>query len=161
MTTTTSTLTCRTIDSPIGRLTLAGTGSTLTRLVIAGQRHQPDQSGWNVDQQAFPDVVAQISAYFDGVLTRFEVDTRLDGTVFQRRVWEAVQSIPYGQTRSYAHIAEQIGAPGAVRAVGAAVGRNPVPVIVACHRVVGSTGTLTGYVGGVDRKKALLARETC
>jgi methylated-DNA-[protein]-cysteine S-methyltransferase len=159
MTTAVQALTCRTIDSPIGPLTLAGMGATLTRLVIAGQRREPDRNGWESDEWAFPDAVAQLRAYFDGELTEFDLDAELAGTQFQRRVWTAVQSIPYGQTRSYAEVAAQIGSPGASRAVGLAVGRNPVPIIVACHRVVGSAGNLTGYVGGMDRKKVLLAHE--
>lgn len=154
-----TTTTCRTIDSPIGPLTLAGVGTTLTRLVIAGQRREPDRRGWEADEQAFADAVAQLHAYFDGELTEFDVDVDVAGTEFQRRVWTAVQSIPYGQTRSYAEVAAQTGSPGASRAVGLAVGRNPVPIIVACHRVVGSAGNLTGYVGGMDRKRVLLAGE--
>lgn len=160
MTTAVQVLTCRTIDSPIGPLTLAGVGATLTRLVIAGQRREPDHRRWEPDGQAFGDAVAQLHAYFGGDLTAFDLDVNLAGTEFQRRVWAGVQSIPYGQTRSYAQVAAQIGSPGACRAVGLAVGRNPVPIIVACHRVVGSAGNLTGYVGGMDRKRTLLARET-
>ena len=152
-------LTYRTIDSPVGSLTLAGAGTTLTRLVIQGQRHQPDRTSWHADNHAFAEAVDQIRAYFDGDLTRFDVEMHLAGTDFQRRVWDVVQLIPYGQTNSYAHIAEQIGAPGASRAVGVAVGRNPIPIIVGCHRVIGASGGLTGYVGGIDCKRSLLARE--
>ena len=160
MTTTAArTLTYRNIASPVGELTLVGFGSTLTRLVIAGQRREPDRSSWDADDHAFGESVAALRAYFDGELTHFAVELHLDGTEFQRRVWTAVQSIPYGQTRSYAQIAQQIGSPGASRAVGVAVGRNPVPIIVGCHRVIGSDGGLTGYVGGLYRKRALLARE--
>jgi methylated-DNA-[protein]-cysteine S-methyltransferase len=162
-------LTYRTIDSPIGPVTLAGRGRTLIRLVLAGQRAETD--GWGCqglqgfdgsdgfDVDAFPDAVAQLDAYFDGSLTRFDVDVQLAGTDFQRRVWAGAQAIPYGQTRSYAQIAAQIGSPGASRAVGVALGRNPVPIIVACHRVIGSAGALTGYAGGIECKKALLAHE--
>ena len=152
-------LTYRTIDSPVGNITLAGAGITLTRLVIQGQRHQPDRSSWQADNHGFPEAVDQIQAYFHGDLTRFDVEMHLAGTVFQRRVWDVVQLIPYGQTRSYAQIAEQIGAPGASRAVGVAVGRNPIPIIVGCHRVIGSGGGLTGYVGGIGCKRSLLVRE--
>ncbi len=159
MTTATQSVTYRVVDSPVGELTLAGIGSTLTRLVIVGQRHQPDRTHWHADEDAFGDAVAQLRAYFDGELTRFDVEMRLAGTDFQQQVWDAVESIPYGQTRSYAQIAEQLGSPGARRAVGVAVGRNPIPIIVGCHRVIGSGGDLTGYVGGIDCKKALLARE--
>lgn len=153
-------VTCRTIDSPIGPLTLAGVDNALRRLVIAGQRREPDRCGWRVDDTAFADAVAQLDAYFSRKLTRIDVELCLAGTDFQRRVWQAVQSIPHGQTRSYAWVAERIGSPGASRAVGMAVGRNPVPIIVACHRVIGAAGALTGYVGGMECKKALLALES-
>lgn len=149
----------RTVDSPVGPLTLAGSGSTLMHLRMADQSHAPDRSGWEPDGDAFPDVADQLDAYFSGSLTEFDVEIRLGGTDFQRRVWSALQTIPYGQTRSYAEIAEQIGSPAAARAVGMANGRNPVSIIVPCHRVIGSTGAMTGYGGGVERKHALLALE--
>lgn len=154
-------LTYRTIDSPVGRLTLAGAGSTLLSLEFDGrQRRTRDRFGYRVDESAFAEAVAQLEAYFAGDLTEFRVDLHLAGTEFQGRVWAAVREIPHGQTRSYAEIATQIGAPGAARAVGLAVGRNPVPIVVGCHRVVGSTGGLTGYVGGLTSKRALLALES-
>lgn len=150
----------RTVDSPVGPLTVAGSGSTLMHLRMADQTHEPDRSGWQpADPGAFADVVGQLEAYFDGSLTEFDVDLRLDGTDFQRRVWTVLRTIPYGETRSYGDIAAQIGAPGAARAVGLANGRNPISIIVPCHRVVGSTGGLTGYGGGIDRKRTLLALE--
>jgi methylated-DNA-[protein]-cysteine S-methyltransferase len=125
------------------------------------QTHEPDRSGWQpADAGAFGDVVEQLAAYFDGSLTEFDVELHLDGTDFQRRVWEALRTIPYGETRSYGEIAAQIGSPGASRAVGLANGRNPISIIIPCHRVIGSTGGLTGYGGGIDRKQALLALET-
>ena len=148
-----------TMDSPIGPLTLAGTGSTLTHLRMAGQTHEPDRADWVSADGAFADVVEQLEAYFAGSLTEFDVELQLIGTEFQRRVWAALQTIPYGETRSYGQIAEQIGSPGASRAVGLANGRNPIGIIVPCHRVIGSTGGLTGYGGGVDRKQTLLALE--
>jgi methylated-DNA-[protein]-cysteine S-methyltransferase len=151
----------RTVDSPVGPLTLAGVGSTLMHLRMAGQTHEPDRSDWQPGGvRAFDDVVAQLEAYFAGSLTEFDVDLRVDGTDFQRRVWTALRTIPYGETRSYGEIADQIGSPGASRAVGLANGRNPISIIVPCHRVIGSTGGLTGYGGGIDRKRALLALET-
>lgn len=156
----TRTPTYRTIDSPVGPVILVGSGHTLVRLVLAGQRVEPDSWGcYRADANAFPDAVAQLDAYFAGRLTRFEIDVRLAGTDFQRRVWAAAQAIPYGQTRSYSQVAAQVGAPGASRAVGVALGRNPVPIVVPCHRVIGSSGALTGYVGGIDCKKALIAHE--
>ena len=104
-------------------------------------------------------MATQLEAYFAGGLTEFDVDMRLDGSGFQRRVWAALTTIPYGQTRSYGEIADQIGAPTAARAVGAANGRNPISIIVPCHRVIGSAGRLTGYGGGIDRKRILLELE--
>ena len=148
-----------TMDSPIGPLTLAGTGSTLTHLRMAGQTHEPDRADWVSADGAFADVVEQLEAYFAGSLTEFDVELQLIGTEFQRRVWAALQTIPYGETRSYGQIAEQIGSPGAARAVGLANGRNPIGIIVPCHRVIGSTGGMTGYGGGIDRKQTLLALE--
>lgn len=154
-------MTFRTISSPVGDLTLAGTGSTLLHLRMAGQAHEPDRAGWEpADPDAFADVVEQLQAYFAGTLTEFDVHLSFTGTDFQQRVWAALQTIPYGQTRSYGQIAEQIGAPGSARAVGMANGRNPIAIIVPCHRVIGSSGGLTGYGGGLDRKQALLALES-
>ncbi|HNM09879.1 MAG TPA: methylated-DNA--[protein]-cysteine S-methyltransferase [Mycobacterium sp.] len=155
-----TTMRYRTIDSPVGLLTLAGVGSTLMHLRMVDQTHEPDRSGWEpADDDAFPEAVEQLSAYFAGELTEFDLDLRLAGTEFQRRVWAALRTIPYGETRSYGQIAEQIGSPGASRAVGLANGRNPIGIIVPCHRVIGSTGGMTGYGGGIDRKRALLALE--
>lgn len=150
----------RTIDSPVGPLTLAGIGSTLMHLRMADQSHEPDRTGWqHAPAGVFAGAIEQLDAYFAGQLTEFDVDMDLAGTDFQRRVWAALRTIPYGETRSYGEIAAQIGAPGASRAVGLANGRNPVSIIVPCHRVVGSTGSLTGYGGGLDRKRLLLALE--
>lgn len=150
----------RIVDSPIGPLTLAGAGSTLMHLRMAGQAHEPDRSGWRpAESGSFDDVVEQLEAYFSGSLTQFDVQLHMAGTAFQRRVWDALRTIPYGETRSYGEIATQIGSPGASRAVGLANGRNPIGIIVPCHRVVGATGNLTGYAGGVDRKRTLLTLE--
>lgn len=150
----------RIIDSPIGPLTLAGDGPTLMHLRMADQTHEPDRSGWApADSGAFPDVAEQLEAYFAGSLMQFEVGLQLLGTEFQRRVWSALQTIPYGETRSYGEIAEQIGSPAASRAVGLANGRNPISIIVPCHRVIGAAGAMTGYGGGIDRKRTLLALE--
>lgn len=150
----------RTIDSPVGALTLAGVGSMLMHLRMTDQTHEPDRGGWQpATTGAFSAAVEQIDSYFAGELTEFDVALELHGTEFQRRVWAALKTIPYGETRSYGDIATQIGAPGASRAVGLANGRNPISIIVPCHRVVGSTGSLTGYGGGLDRKQLLLALE--
>ena len=149
----------RTIDSPVGLLTLAGRDRTLNHLRMVGQTHEPNRAGWELNDDAFPDAIEQLAAYFAGELTDFDVDLELAGTAFQRRVWAALQTIPYGETRSYGEIAIQIGAPGASRAVGLANGRNPIGIIVPCHRVIGASGSLTGYGGGLDRKRALLDLE--
>lgn len=156
----TTTLHYRIVDSPVGPLTLAGTGSALMHLRMVDQTHEPDRSSWlTADHQAFPEAVEQLAAYFAGELTEFDVQLKLVGTEFQRKVWKALRTIPYGETRSYGEIAEQIGSPGASRAVGMANGRNPIGIIIPCHRVIGATGGLTGYGGGVDRKRTLLALE--
>ncbi len=146
----------RTTDSPVGRLTLAGRDGTLMHLRMVDQTYEPSHEGWEPDDTAFPEAVEQLGAYFDGELTEFDVDIALAGTAFQRRVWNALLTIPYGETRSYGEIAQQIGSPGAARAVGLANGHNPIGIVVPCHRVIGSNGSLTGYGGGLDRKKSLL-----
>lgn len=150
----------RIVDSPVGPLTLAGTGGTLMHLRMADQSHEPDRSTWVHDGDAFADAVEQLSAYFAGNPVEFDIDVALGGTEFQRRVWAALRTIPYGETRTYGQIARQIGSPGGSRAVGLANGRNPVAIIVPCHRVIGASGALTGYGGGVDRKRALLDLES-
>jgi methylated-DNA-[protein]-cysteine S-methyltransferase len=149
----------RTMDSPVGTLTLAGRGATLTSLRMEDQTHEPDRAGWERDDSVFAEAVEQLQAYFAGELTSFSLRMELAGSAFQRQVWAALQTIPYGETRSYGEIAEQIGAPGAFRAVGLANGRNPIGIIVPCHRVIGANGSLTGYGGGLDRKRALLELE--
>ncbi|MFL0278492.1 methylated-DNA--[protein]-cysteine S-methyltransferase [Mycobacterium sp. SMC-19] len=149
----------RIIDSPIGPLTLAGTDGKLSHLLMLDHSHAPSRTGWARDDTAFPDVVEQLAAYFAGDLTEFDLTYEMAGTDFQRRVWTALLTIPYGQTRSYGQLASQIGSPTASRAVGLANGRNPISIIVPCHRVIGSNGSLTGYGGGIDRKRALLGLE--
>jgi methylated-DNA-[protein]-cysteine S-methyltransferase len=149
----------RTIESPIGLLTLAGRGSVLTNLRMVDQTYEPSRANWSVDDEAFADAVDQLNAYFAGGLTEFDIELDMRGTEFQQRVWKALLTIPYGQTRSYGAIAEQVGAPGAARAVGLANGHNPIAIIVPCHRVIGASGSLTGYGGGLDRKKTLLELE--
>ncbi|MGE2732863.1 methylated-DNA--[protein]-cysteine S-methyltransferase [Mycolicibacterium vaccae] len=147
------------MDSPVGLLTLAGVGNRLSHLRMVDQTYEPDRVGWVPDQSAFDDAVHQLELYFAGELQQFELDLDMVGTPFQRRVWEALTTIPYGETRSYGAIARQIGAPGASRAVGLANGHNPIGIIVPCHRVIGANGKMTGYGGGIDRKKLLLGLE--
>jgi methylated-DNA-[protein]-cysteine S-methyltransferase len=149
----------RTIDSPIGPLTLAGRDSVLTHLRMVDQTYEPSRNDWSSDPSAFGDAVEQLDAYFAGELTDFDIELDLRGTEFQRRVWEALLTIPYGETRSYGQIAQQIGAPGSARAVGLANGHNPIAIVVPCHRVIGAGGSLTGYGGGLDRKRTLLDLE--
>ncbi len=149
----------RTIDSPIGPLTLAGQDSVLTMLRMVDQTYEPSRAGWAPNPAAFKDATEQLNAYFAGELTEFDLEFDLRGSEFQRRVWRALQTIPYGETRSYGKIAEQIGAPGSARAVGLANGHNPIAIVVPCHRVIGANGSLTGYGGGLDRKQTLLALE--
>jgi methylated-DNA-[protein]-cysteine S-methyltransferase len=124
------------------------------------QAHAPvDQPSWEPDDGAFGDAVEQLTAYFAGGLTEFDLDLRLEGTPFQQEVWAALREIPYGETWSYGHLADRIGKPGAARAVGLANGRNPIGIIVPCHRVIGADGSLTGYGGGLPRKQLLLQLE--
>ena len=149
----------RTIDSPIGPLALAGQGKVLTNLRMVDQTYEPDRTNWMPDDRAFPDAVEQLEAYFAGERTDFDLELSLAGSEFRRRVWQALLTIPYGETRSYGEIAEQIGASGAARAVGLANGRNPIAIIVPCHRVIGASGSLTGYGGGLERKQSLLELE--
>ncbi|EFG74850.1 6-O-methylguanine DNA methyltransferase, DNA binding domain protein [Mycobacterium parascrofulaceum ATCC BAA-614] len=149
----------RTIDSPIGPLTLAGQDSVLTMLRMVDQTYEPSRTGWTLNPAAFHAATEQLGAYFAGELTEFDFEFELRGSEFQRRVWRALQTIPYGETRSYGEIAEQIGAAGSARAVGLANGHNPIAIVVPCHRVIGANGSLTGYGGGLDRKRTLLALE--
>ncbi len=149
-----------TVDSPLGTLTLTAADGFLTGMAMDGQKHPPrPQPGATRGNRWFTEVTGQLDAYFAGTLTQFEVPIRLDGTDFQRRVWTQLQEIPYGETISYGELARRLGNPGASRAVGLANGRNPIAVIVPCHRVIGANGTLTGYGGGLDRKEWLLAHE--
>jgi methylated-DNA-[protein]-cysteine S-methyltransferase len=149
----------RTVDSPVGLLTLAGRDGRLGHLRMVDQTYEPSHEGWERDDSAFADAAAQLEAYFAGDLTEFDLELDMVGTKFQRRVWDALLTIPYGETRSYGEIALQIGSPGASRAVGLANGHNPIGIIVPCHRVIGANGSLTGYGGGLDRKKSLLELE--
>jgi len=149
-----------TIESPLGELLLAGDGEALQRLDMRGGR-RPVQIAptWRHEDDAFADVIEQLRGYFDGRRREFDVELALAGNRFELRVWEALREIPYGQTVSYGQIARRIGEPGVARAVGLANGRNPIAVIVPCHRVIGADGTLTGYGGGLERKRLLLDLE--
>lgn len=148
------------MDSPIGRLTLTVEGESLTGVHMHEQRHAPVlSSSIERDDAALAPFVAQLQAYFEGNLTDFDLPIELHGTEFQRRVWAALQEIPYGETISYGELARWVGNPKASRAVGLANGRNPVAIVVPCHRVIGADGSLTGYGGGLERKVWLLEHE--
>jgi methylated-DNA-[protein]-cysteine S-methyltransferase len=146
-----------TVDSPIGPLLLIAVDGVLSGLHMEVRRHPPDpQSLGDRDDKGFGEVRAQLHAYFAGELTEFDLPLHRQGTPFQQRVWAALREIPYGETTSYGELAEHLGNPKASRAVGLANGRNPVSVIVPCHRVIGANGDLTGYGGGIERKRYLL-----
>ena len=147
-------------ESPLGPLTLRADDGVLSGLYMTEHRHGPgpERLGERVADAA-PAAREQLAAYFAGDLREFSVEVLLRGTEFQSRVWAALRDIPYGTTCSYGELAVAIGAPTAVRAVGLANGKNPVSIVVPCHRVVGANGSLTGYGGGTERKRALLALE--
>ena len=147
--------------SPIGPLTLVADGDgAVTHLLMADQRHRPVRDpAWVEDRASFADATAQLDAYFAGELRTFDLDINPSGTEFQRDVWAALRLIPYGATATYGDLARRVGRPQAVRAVGLANGRNPISIVVPCHRVIGADGSLTGYGGGLHRKRALLELE--
>jgi methylated-DNA-[protein]-cysteine S-methyltransferase len=153
-------------QSPLGAITLAATRDGLAGVWFEGQRHLPDQlatpSGWPTDaaQPVLKKTARQLDEYFAGQRHVFDLPLDLSGgTAFQQAVWRALLTIATGSTTSYSSISKSIGNAAAVRAVGAAVGRNPVSIVVPCHRVLGADGSLTGYAGGLDRKTALLKLE--
>lgn len=147
-------------DTLIGELLLAGEVNTLSLIGFPkGVMRRDPEPDWIYNEEPFADVREQLAEYFSGERKDFDLPLRIAGTEFQLSVLEALQEIPYGETRSYGAIAKQIGRPKAVRAVGAANGRNPIPIIVPCHRVIGHTGDLTGFGGGLDTKEALLRLE--
>ena len=153
------------MDSAVGPLTLVAQDGAIVGLYMDSQRHRPDDDKFGElerrgrQDEPFKALADQLDAYFAGKLTGFRVPLAPLGTVFQQRVWAALREIPYGETRSYGQLAERIGSPGAARAVGLANGKNPIGIVIPCHRVVGSNGRLTGYGGGLDRKKQLLDLE--
>lgn len=148
------------VDSPVGPLTLVDEQGALAGLYMHEQKHLPDRSRLgDRDDRVQPALREQLPAYFAGELREFDVPVSLTGTPFQQAVWSALRRVPYGTTWTYADLAVALGRPTAVRAVGAANGRNPACLVVPCHRVVGSSGSLTGYAGGVERKAFLLDLE--
>jgi methylated-DNA-[protein]-cysteine S-methyltransferase len=150
------------MDSPVGQLTLIGTDAGMAAILWENDRAERLQLTLDVETPAHPvllEAERQLSEYFGGRREAFDLPLDVAGTPFQRRVWKALRTIPFGETRSYGQIAAQIGSPRAVRAVGAANGRNPLPIVAPCHRVIGSNGTLTGFAGGLETKAQLLALE--
>ncbi|MGB8196242.1 MAG: methylated-DNA--[protein]-cysteine S-methyltransferase [Acidimicrobiales bacterium] len=150
-----------TVESPIGPLTLLARNGVLTNLTMQEHRHSsPTPPDAIVDDAWFKDVAEQLDRYFAGKLTTFDVEMDLRGTEFQQRVWAQLREIPYGETISYGELARRVGNANASRAVGLANGRNPISIIVPCHRVIGADGSLTGYGGGLERKTWLLDHES-
>ena len=147
-------------DSPIGQLVLSRGDHALTAIAFSDSKKAPEiDSSWTRDDAAFAEISRQLRAYFAGELEQFELELAPRGTPFQQRVWEALRTIPYGSTTTYGKLAEALGDPRATRAVGLANGRNPIPIVIPCHRVIGADGSLTGYGGGLQRKQWLLAHE--
>jgi len=142
------------IDSPVGRLGLAATDEALT-LIEFGRQDEPRPP----EDPILRETQRQLAEYFAGERTTFDLPLAPQGTPFQRQVWAALQEIPYGETWTYGRLARHIGLPTAFRAVGAANGQNPIPIVIPCHRVVGTNGKLTGYGGGLPRKRLLLELE--
>jgi methylated-DNA-[protein]-cysteine S-methyltransferase len=148
------------LDSPIGELLLVGDGLALRGLYMQeGRGPSKVGPGWREIEEPFIAVRAQLMEYFDGRRSAFDVPLAMRGSDFERRVWNALLEIPYGESTSYGEIARRVGEPGAARAVGVANARNPIAVIVPCHRVIGADGSLTGYGGGLARKRFLLDLE--
>lgn len=149
-------------SSPIGELLLAFDGDAVTGISMAEHRGKPAQGpdpSWRRDDTALRAVREQLALYFEGSLQEFNLPLRMPGTPFQQKVWEGLRAIPYGETISYAELARRVGHFGASRAVGSANGRNPIPIIVPCHRVIAADGTLGGFGGGLSRKQWLLEHE--
>jgi methylated-DNA-[protein]-cysteine S-methyltransferase len=150
-----------TVESPIGELLLLGDESSLHGLYMQeGRKPRKVASHWLRAAAPFEGVQSQLEEYFAGERSEFDVDLTMQGNPFEQRVWSALREIPYGETTSYGEIAKRIGSPTAARAVGLANGRNPVAVIMPCHRVIGADGGLTGYGGGIERKRLLLELES-
>ena len=145
--------------TPIGLLTVAVDESGLRYVLFENNKHEPTQVGWRCDSNATREPREQLLEYLAGVRKVFDLQLSLAGTDFQQRTWRMLGQIPYGDTWSYAELATRVGSPKAVRAVGAANGRNPLPIVLPCHRVIGSNGSLTGFGGGLPTKKWLLEHE--
>ncbi|KJV44791.1 glycosyltransferase [Acinetobacter indicus] len=150
------------MPSPVGRLKLVATDSALVAVIWDNENPKRVRQAELVEQLDHPillDAQQQLNEYFQGQRQTFELPLDFEGTEFQKKVWQALLNIPFGETRSYRQIAEQVGSPKAVRAVGAANGQNPISIISPCHRVIGSSGKLVGFAGGLDNKEILLKLE--
>lgn len=152
-------MSCICYDSPIGPLGLFAEQGRLTKITFGQVNSCNATKGLQVDHDLFCRATDQLDAYFAAGLTRFDLPIQMQGSPFQQQVWEALRQIPFGQTMSYREVAEQIGNPKAYRAVGLANGMNPLPIVVPCHRVIASDGSLAGFAGGVDAKSWLLDLE--
>jgi len=150
------------LETPHGRMLLVANGDGLAGAYFVGQKYYPKpDASWKRDPRALERAKRELTEYFAGKRRSFGVALAPEGTPFQRAVWREIGKISCGETLTYAELARRAGRPGAARAAGAATGQNPLSVIVPCHRIVGSNGSLTGYAGGLPRKKALLALESC
>jgi len=149
------------MNSPIGELLLVGDGTLITQLLMRNQKYYDSESqqDWQRDDGIFRVAREQLESYFAGELRTFDLPLAPTGTAFQRKVWQALRDIPFGQTESYGALARRINSPKASRAVGLANGHNPISIIIPCHRVIGANGSLTGYGGGIERKRWLLEHE--
>lgn len=152
------------VDStPIGPITVIADGDEIVAVYMETHAHAPDPAAYGVHMDGDPllgEAARQLTEYFAGDRTQFELPLRPHGTDFQQRVWRALSDIPFGTTWSYRQLADYVGSPTASRAVGLANGRNPISIVIPCHRVIGADGSMTGYGGGIERKRWLLAHET-
>jgi methylated-DNA-[protein]-cysteine S-methyltransferase len=156
------TLSYKEIDSPVGKLKIVASARTLVAVeweVKSAKRKRYDAAALDPQQPILRETERQLGEYFAGARTRFDLPLEAHGSEFEKKVWRALRRIPYGKTRSYLDLAKAIGSPNACRAVGAANSRNPLPIVVPCHRVIGANGKLTGFTGGLARKAMLLAHE--
>lgn len=154
------TATHTTVDSPLGELTLVARDGVLSGLYFPGHWHMPTADVFGVrSERGFERAEEQLGEYFAAERTEFDLESAIAGDEFQRRVWELIDRIPYGETTTYGEMAQELGDPILARRVGGAVGRNPLSIVVPCHRVVGKDGKLTGYAGGLERKRSLLELE--
>jgi methylated-DNA-[protein]-cysteine S-methyltransferase len=148
------------VDSPVGELTLVADGDALIGLYFDGHQRKPRLDGFGPrDARGFGEAVRQLREYFAGERTEFDLPLAPRGSEFELKVWGLLTKIPFGETRTYGQLAAELGDPGAAQAVGNANGWNPISIVVPCHRVIGASGGLTGYAGGVDRKRFLLGLE--